>query len=255
MLSAESVCYSLDGKAILDGISLTLSQDDFVSIVGPNGAGKTSLIRCLLGLLPFQGSITLHDKDIRVCSRKEIARCIAYVPQVVGLLPQVTVEEFVSVGRYAHSSSFFGLSKNDRAIVEHSLTMTDCTEFKGRVISSLSGGERQRILLAAALAQEPKLLILDEPTSHLDPKHETELYRTLKTLHTEEGIGICMINHDINSASNVSTRVLALNDGRIAFDGSTDEFMTEEVLQRLYQTSFYILEDTDSRQKSAIVRF
>jgi iron complex transport system ATP-binding protein len=241
----------------LDDISISLNREDFVSVVGPNGAGKTTLIRCLLGLLPCKGEVLLNGSPISKCSRKEIARSIAYVPQVVGLLPAVSVEQFVSIGRYAHRNSFFGIGQGDgdKEVVYRALESTDCFRFKDRIVSTVSGGERQRILIAAALAQDPELLLLDEPASFLDPKHEVELYRMLKGLHTERGIGICMINHDINSASNVSSRVIALQKGRLAFDGSVEQFMTEEVLERLYQTGFSIVANPNNSQKSAIMKF
>ncbi len=226
-----------------------------MSIVGPNGSGKTTLLRCLLGLVPYTGSVFLNDKDIQTCSRKDIARSIGYVPQVVGTLSGFTVEQFVSLGRYARRSRAFGLTRSDRKAITEALRATDCASMEKQQLASLSGGERQRVLLAATLAQEPDTILLDEPASFLDPKYEVELYQTLQTLHRDHKKGICIVGHNINSATAISERIIALRDGQIVFDGTSTQFMTEETLGRIYETDFSVVRCPESSENFAITRF
>ena len=158
MLQADKIRCSFGSLEILSNLSLKVERDDFVSVVGPNGSGKTTLLRCLVGLLPFSGSISLDGKDIKKCSRKEIARKVGYVPQIVGELPGFSVEQFVSVGRYPHRRSLFGPTPNDQSAIESAMELTQVTKFRGRQLSDLSGGERQRIVLARTLLTNPEFL-------------------------------------------------------------------------------------------------
>ncbi len=255
MLRASSVSVSFGATPILREVSLNIEKEDFVSIVGPNGAGKTTLIRCLLGLLQFDGEVRLKDENIRSCSRKKIARSIGYVPQVVGMLPGFTVEQFVGVGRFAHRSGVFAVRSGERLVIEQAMESTNVEHLRKRELSKLSGGERQRVLLAAALAQEPEMILLDEPASHLDPKHEVELYRLLRTLHQEQGKGVCMVSHNLNSAAAISKRIIALKAGELVFDGASQQFMKSETLEHLYDTSFSVLENPENGENIALAKF
>ena len=255
MLHAKSIFCTLGTKSILNDLSLEIKKTDFISILGPNGSGKSTLLRCLLGLIPFKGEVLLDGKDIRNCSRKTIARSIGYVPQGLGILPGFSVEQFVSIGRYARRKGVFISSKDDLAAIDKALSLTDSCGLKKQLLSSLSGGELQRVLLAATLAQEPEIILLDEPASFLDPKHEVELYQTLELLQREHNIGICMVSHSINSAAAISKRIVALQNGKIVFNGTPAKFMTNGTLQELYQTDFSLISNSQNRRSFAIARF
>jgi len=242
MLRTEQLSCQIADSCILRELSVSIEAGEFISIVGPNGSGKTTLLRCLLGLIPFTGNVYLEQKSILDYSRREIAKNIAYLPQLVGTLPAFSVEQFVQMGRYAHRSHIFNPCKHDKAVVDAALELTKTAEFRNRPVTSLSGGERQRVFLASAIVQETDAIILDEPSSFLDPQHEVELYQILQQLHSEQRKTICLVSHDINRSAFVSSRVIALKNGAVCFNGSPDAFMNSDVLEHVYGTPFFLVD-------------
>lgn len=234
MFKVDSLGYSFLANEILKNISFEISQGEFLSIVGPNGSGKTTLLRCLLGHYHFSGKVEFDRRDIRSYSRKEIARMVSYIPQIVPDIPGYTVDEFIELAKY---SQVGGKSARE------ALSYLGMESFSKRLMSSLSGGERQKVLLAAAISQESRIIILDEPTSFQDPKHDADIYRTLKKLNSDFDKTICVVTHDINRAVGSSDRIVALKEGRVCFDKVPHEFFKESTLEFLYETKFSFLKD------------
>jgi iron complex transport system ATP-binding protein len=195
-----------------------------ITIVGPNGAGKSTLVGILAGIRhPYQGSCSYSGRELNQWRRHEFARRVAFLPQAVRVEFPFTAEQVVFMGRTPHSNGWFD-SPDDGAAVERAMETTDSLEFRNRDFRSLSGGERQRVILASALAQEPETLLLDEPTTFLDLRHQIAIYRILANLARQ--MLVVAVTHDLNLALRYSHRVIALDDGRIAADGSPGDVLT-----------------------------
>lgn len=231
--------FSISSKAILKDISLNVKEGEYISIVGPNGAGKTTLLKCLDRIHKGgSGDIRIAGKPLDKYSQKELARKVSYVPQADGRISPFTVYEFVMMGRYPHLSPFSSPGKEDKDAVYDALTITGILEFAERFLRTLSGGERQKVFIAAALAQGAKVLLLDEPTTFLDPKHQADVHRLLERANRELGFTVVSVTHDINSAVLTSRRILALKNGAVAFCDFADKFMNNEILQKIYEKPF-----------------
>lgn len=224
-------------KLIIDNLSLEVEKGKFLALLGPNGSGKTTLIRSILGDLPYKtGRVELNGKLTEQYSAGEMARIAAVLSQehMVGM--DFTVEEIVLLGRYPYQGKglFNHYRSEDYQVVDESLALTNTTPFKHKFFSSLSGGEKQRVLLAKALAQQPKLLFLDEPTNHLDVKHIIELLNLLKKLQKEEGLTIVAILHDLNLASLYADQCALLQKGKKVASGNIDLLFDEGLLSDVY---------------------
>lgn len=242
IIDIASYSFGVSDKEILKNISLSVREGEYVSIVGPNGAGKTTLLKCISRILRGgRGEITVAGKKLEAYSQKELALKISYVPQADGRPAPFTVREFVLMGRYPYLSPFSPPSPSDTAAVREALEVTDTLDFSERFLGTLSGGERQKVYIAAALAQEAKVLLLDEPTTFLDPKHESDIYRLLAGINRQRGVTVVSVTHDINSAVLTSRTVLALKDGVVAFCGPAQEFMNEGILWNIYEKSFSLM--------------
>jgi iron complex transport system ATP-binding protein len=233
----------LSGKQILRDVTLEVAEGEYVSIVGPNGAGKTTLLKSIMRILAGgTGEIFVAGRALDDYSQRELAQVVSYVPQADGRMLPFTVREFVMMGRYPHLSPFSMPTSDDDAAVSCAMVMTGCMAFADRSLDTLSGGERQGALVAAALAQGARLLLLDEPATFLDPRHEAEMAALLRRVNSETGVGILAVTHDVNAAALRSDRVVALVDGRVAFTGTGRELMTDEVLERVYGRRFVMVE-------------
>ncbi len=230
---------SISGKEILGGISLGINRGDYVSIIGPNGAGKTTLIKCISRVYTnWAGSIAVNGKPIEQISQRELARQLSYVPQAEGRALPFTAFEFVLMGRYPHLSPFTSVSGEDKIIVEETMQMAGVLKFRDRRLSTLSGGERQMVFIAAAIAQGADILLLDEPASFLDYKHQADVMQLLARLHNERNITVVSVSHDINAAIAASNRIVALKNGAVCFAGTPAETAQPEILESIYETSF-----------------
>jgi iron complex transport system ATP-binding protein len=239
VIEIERFSLSIGGKDILKDISFTVTEGEYLSIVGPNGAGKTTLLKCIDRIQKGGcGNIRIAGRPLEEYSQKELARKVSYVPQADGRLSPFTVYEFVMMGRYPHLSPFSSPGKEDRDAVHDALAMTGTLAFEDRLLGTLSGGERQKVFIAGAFAQGATVLLLDEPTTFLDPKHEADVHRLLARVNRERGMTIVSVTHDINSAVVTSRRVVALKDGAVAFCGRAEEFMNNNILQYIYERSF-----------------
>ena len=207
-------------------------QHGLITIAGPNGAGKSTLLGILAGLRsPYRGSCVFDGKEIRQWPRRDFARRVAFLPQSVRLEFPFTVEEVVLMGRTPYASGWFQTAE-DRSAAEAAMTTTDTLGFRGRDFRSLSGGEAQRVVLASALTQRPEVLLLDEPATHLDLRHQLSLYRLLVEL--AKTLLVVAVTHDLNLALQFSDRVMALEDGRIAGDGAPREVLNPELIERVF---------------------
>ena len=241
-LTVERLSAGFPERPVLHDVGFALAPGERVAVIGPNGAGKSTLVKCLAGLLrPDAGEILLDGRPLGTFTQRERARRIAYVPQPTdGGLP-FRVRDFVLMGRYPHAIPLSGPSAADSAAVDRALALTGTECFADRVHRTLSGGERQKVMLAAALAQEADLLLLDEPTAFLDPGHQQEIDAILAAVHRDHGTTILSVTHDLNRAALSHRRILALRDGRIVADGPPAEVYTQETLAALYGPDRFIM--------------
>jgi len=242
ILRIAGLSHVVAGRAILDDVSFSVEEGEFFSVVGPNGAGKTTLLKAILRLLSgWTGKVLAGGRDAASLSRRQLARILSYVPQAEGRLFPFTVREFVAMGRYPHLSPFTVMTSEDERAVDDALTCTGTTRFAHRLVDTLSGGERQKVYIAGALSQGAQVLLLDEPTTFLDPRHQAEILALLKRLNTTRRITVFCVTHDINAAGLLSDTLLGLKEGRVVCSGPPAEIMTEETLARLFDKHFVLV--------------
>jgi iron complex transport system ATP-binding protein len=247
-----SFSFSANGEPALQGLDFSLPQGGCLSVIGPNGAGKTTLLKSLLRLHDTgrsSGEVRVKGRDLAAYGRRELARVVSYVPQAGGPLPPFTVEEFLRLSRYAYG--FSGISSREAAdrAVARALALTGTESLAGRALKSLSGGERQRAYLAAALAQEAELMLLDEPAAFLDPKYAADLHGLLRRLNQEQGLTMMTVTHDLNYPLSVGGDVLVLREGRQVFFGPASDLLPGGVLEKAYQHEFtYVRHPRTGRQ-------
>src|SRR5258705_6116305 len=219
----------------LADLSFEITPGEIIGVIGPNSSGKTTLIRLLTRVLePAAGEIRLEGVPVRRLARTELARRVAVVAQ--GTLPQFpfTVGELVLMGRYPHDPGRYFESPRDRAVAREAMEATGVVELADLPLDHLSGGERQRAVIARALAQEPRLLVLDEPTAHLDLRYQAEVAALLRRLNRERGMTILLVSHDLNLAAEVCDRLLLLNGGRPAAIGAPEAVLDEALLASVF---------------------
>lgn len=241
MLKIRDFTFTLGGRNLLEDLNFAVPDGEYLSVIGPNGAGKSTLLKCLMRLHEHGracGEIVIQGRPLADYSQKNLARTLAYVPQAGGWIPPFTVEEFLRLSRYPHAAVTGGLSAADRQAVRKALALTELGPLAGRSLRALSGGERQRAFLAAALAQETPVLLLDEPASFLDPKHAADLNTLLKKLHQEQGLAMITVTHDLNHPLDAGGLVLALRGGRQLFYGPAENLLEQGILESAYQHSF-----------------
>ncbi len=234
-LSLRGVGFSWPGCPVLARLSLAVGIGEFVGLLGPNGSGKSTLLRLIGGTLtPSAGEIAVAGLPVGRANRRELARRVATLAQTPILPDAFTVAELVLLGRTPHLRAFQSEGPADYAVARRALRAAECLPLAGRLVGELSGGERQRASLARALAQEPRVLLLDEPTAHLDPGVGQEIMATLTRLNREEGLTIVASFHDINLAAALCPRLLLLHDGHLIADGPPATVITSPLLRRAY---------------------
>jgi iron complex transport system ATP-binding protein len=242
-----------DGNVIKD-VSFRINRGDFLGIIGPNGSGKSTLLRLMSRVLnPREGKVTLQGSDILNIDLKKLSQKTAFVPQETLVAFSFTVQEIVLLGRIPHLGRLQHEGKKDHAIVASAMMLTDTLECKNKYIDELSAGERQRVLIARALAQEPILLFLDEPTSHLDIGHQVHMLDLLKKLNKEEGLSLCVVLHDLNLASEYCDRILLLQEGRVFKEGTPWDVLTYQNIETVYQTLVVVKENPISSKPYCIL--
>lgn len=218
----------------LDGVSVRVAPGQLTAVVGPNGGGKTTLFRALLGLVPLEhGAVRLGDRPLGDWPRGGIASLVGALPQREEPMPMLTVEAAVLLGRYPHLGALSPVTGSDRRAVGEALERCDAWHLRDRLVDTLSGGEWQRVRLARALAQEPALLVLDEPTAALDVRHEMELFELIRGL-VADGLGALVITHHLNLAARYADRMLLLHLGHVAMEGVPAEVLRRDHLLRVF---------------------
>ncbi|MDH7593862.1 MAG: ABC transporter ATP-binding protein [Methanomicrobiales archaeon] len=231
-LEAQEISFSYGSEEVLKGIDLALEEGEILGLVGPNGSGKSTLIKCLNRVLHPKGRIRLDGRDITGMSTREIARCIAYVPQALSVGMMMNVFDFVMMGRRPH----IGWSVGDRDVekVVEAIRLLGLEELAFRRTTQISGGERQKVMIARALAQETPILLLDEPTSSLDLRHQMEVMELVQRQAQEKGTGVIVALHDLNLAARYCDRIVMLKGGRIAGTGRPTELFLPEKIRAVY---------------------
>ena len=234
-LAAEKIFVTLGGKEILRDVSYKFLSGKRTAIIGPNGAGKSKLLKilCLLNE-KFSGRVTLDGKDVRALGRKNLSRVMAILPQERDAPQDTTVRQLVSFGRFPHRKFFGGHSAEDEAAIQNALALTKLTDFETRQVISLSGGERQRAWLAMTLAQRPKILLLDEPTTYLDIAHQLEVMDIVADVNKKFSTTIIMVLHDINHARLYSDEVVIIRDKKIFSAGDPKKILTAKTLEEVF---------------------
>jgi iron complex transport system ATP-binding protein len=231
-------------KAVVDELSLRVGPGTFYGIIGPNGAGKSTLFKAASGVLrPWKGSIKLKSKDVYRMPRRELANIMAAVPQFQEAFFPFRVREFVQMGRYPKRGRFGMLHSSDHKIIEESMHLMKIEALADKRIDELSGGELQRVHISQALAQEPEILMLDEPTSHLDIGHQSIMLNLLRKRCLSTGIPILMIVHDLNLAAAYCDRLVLMEEGRVFSEGAPLEVLTKKNVDAVYKTSVEIMTD------------
>ncbi|WP_312521396.1 ABC transporter ATP-binding protein [Anaerospora sp.] len=243
ILEIQELEVGYPAKTVLSNINLTVSAGQFVSVIAPNGTGKSTLLKAIAGILkPHSGTIFLHGKALTDYSRRELAQQIAVVGSEV-TMQEYTALQMVLMGRFPHIPRFSGPSPADHEIVETAMQESGVWDKRFRSCSELSQGERQKIIIARALAQQPRLLLLDEPTAHLDISNQFSILHLIKKLALTKNMAVIAVMHDINLAMQFSTDLLFLKKGQVLAYGSCREVATAENLHQLYDMDFILHRD------------
>lgn len=241
MLSVNHIWAAYEDATILEDICVHIPEGLFIGIIGPNGAGKTTLLKIMTGIKkPARGEVLLDGRDIRTLSGRDIARVMAVVPQSSFIPPLFTAEEVVAMGRYPFSRFRFSETGQDHAAVADAIRKTGIEAFKDRTVSELSGGQRQEVIIARALAQTPKLLVLDEPTANLDIKHQMKILELASALVKKEGLAAAMVIHDLSLAARFCDRLILLHDRSVLAMGVPEEVLTPVHLKTAYEVDTVI---------------
>lgn len=241
-ITAEAVKLGYGNKVILPQIDLTVNKPEVVSIIGPNGSGKSTLLKALSRLLaPLGGGVFLDGKDIHRLPPQEVAKIMAILPQSAQAPGDMTVYDLVAYGRMPYKNVFTRLESVDGEAITAAVQAVGLGTMLYRRLDSLSGGEKQRAWLAMALAQQPRLLLLDEPTTYLDIHHQLELMKLIGRLHQERQLTVIMVLHDLNHAARFSKRLIAVKKGVIFADGPVDEVFTVKTLRELYEVETTVM--------------
>jgi iron complex transport system ATP-binding protein len=243
-LKSSSIAFAYSDRPALRGVDLTLSAGEVVALLGPNGSGKSTLIKCLLGHLHADGAIAWDGKPLAAWTRRELARRVAYLPQSPVAESSQTVVDVLRLGRSPYWSAFGLESPRDEEVVRSVSAKLGLDPLLSRPMDELSGGQRQRVFVGRCLVQEPAALLLDEPSTFLDLRHQVELCQLLRQLAKEQSIGVLMASHDLNLAVAYADRVIVLCDGTVAASGTVG-VLEPEMLSRVYGVPMVRLEGPD----------
>lgn len=248
MMEAEGIVKTYHGTPVLRGVDVKVRPGEMVGLIGPNGSGKTTLVRMLSGEeKPDAGTIRLEGRSLSDWSLRERARKIAVLPQE-GLPPvPFTVEEVVGMGRHPHQSLWPWADRNDRSVVESVLRRIRLIGDRNRPVHQLSGGERQRVAIAKAMAQDPRVLLLDEPTTYLDISHQLSILDAIRHWQSEQGLAVLAVFHDLNLAAQYCSRLLMIKAGRVVVQGRPKEVIRSAAIREVYGVDPVIIRHPSSR--------
>ena len=248
LLQVENVSVSYRNTKVIQGVSLSVERGKIYSIIGPNGCGKTTLMRTMSrNMKPGSGRVLLEGKNIFKTNSKAVARTVAVLSQNHNTsMSDVSVKTLVQYGRYAHQDWWRGKSAEDEEIVDWAIDRTDLRGYENRKINTLSGGEQQRAWIAMSIAQKPKLLLLDEPTTYLDISHQLEIMELVSSLNREDGITIVMVLHDINHAARFADRMVVISGHKVYMEGQPWDVLAGNVLEHVFRVNAEITNDTET---------
>ena len=235
---------------VVRNINLSVYPGEWLGLIGPNGSGKSTLVKGIMGIIKsFKGNIYLKDEDIKLFKKKRIAQTISFLPQQLNSNLMITVKELVALGRSPYKEFWeFDLNKIDQEKINESLNLVDMYDLKDKLISQISGGQIQRAYLALALAQEPEILILDEPTNALDLKYQLKFLEIVKKLQVKSNISIITILHDLNLASRYSDKIIALKGGKSIGYGSCNEIINEKFIKEIFDIDVLVSDTPYGKQ-------
>ncbi len=237
---SELIC-RYDDIIAVKGVSFNVKRGEFLGIIGPNGSGKSTILRSIAKVLkPEEGNIKLNGKSIFKLKAREIARQIAVVPEDTTVNFSFTVLDIVMMGRTPYIGRFELEDRSDLEIARKCMGLTNTLHLEDRFINHLSSGEKQRVMIAQALAQEPEVILLDEPTAHLDINHEVEIFDLLVRLQKKTNLTVIVVSHNLNLASQYCRRLILLRDGKIVKQGKPEEVITEETIKAVYETNVIV---------------
>ena len=244
VLDVDSLSYLYDEKIVLDHISLGIKSGEILGILGPNGCGKTTLLKNLnKNLRPHGGCVLIDGTDLESISKKEIAKNIAAVPQSNEIRFAFTVREIVTMGRMPFQEALRGESSADLEIIDKAMEQTGLTEFSDRLINTLSGGERQRAIIARAITQTPKIILMDEPTLHLDINMQFEVLDLIQKLSRENGLAVIIVSHDLPMVTRYCDRIILIHDHKVFAMGTAEEVLTKENMRIVFNVDAELEKD------------
>ena len=240
-IAVKQLSVTLGNRHILHDISVSIPMGKITTLIGPNGCGKSTLLRSMIGYISSPSEcVTIFAKPLSSYSQNQLARQMAFLPQVPNMPKDMTVEELVYCGRYPYQNWWKNTAKEDREIVDYALSITKTDHLRHQLIPSLSGGERQRVWIAMALAQEPKLLVLDEPTTYLDINHQLEIMELLKRLNREQGLTVLMVLHDLTQAVQYSDYMAVIKSGHLIASGNTKDITSDSLFKEVFSVDVQV---------------
>ena len=252
-IHTRDLSFAYKDRAVLHRISLSVANGEMVGILGPNGSGKTTLLKILSAALRGQGEVKLNGRNIAAYARRELSRLFAVVQQEARINFPYTAAEIVLMGRASYHSPFALEGKKDIEVARASMDLTDSLSLSNRYLHELSGGEKQRVMIARALAQEPEILLLDEPSAFLDLKHQVQVFELLRRLNRERDLTIVDALHDLNLAALFFSRLIMLRDGKIYRDGAPSEVLTEKTIEEVYGIRVRVAQDPGSEKPQVFI--
>ena len=240
-IQVSGVKFKYGHRAVLDEVSLDIEQGKFISILGPNGSGKSTMLKVVSSVLkPDDGVVLIEDTDLRNMSKRAVSERISVVPQNTSLEFDFKVFDVVLMGRYPHISKLKGESKADMDVAKNAMSYTNVSHLSERSFNELSGGERQRVILAQALTQQPQIILLDEPVSHLDLQHQIEILNLIKKMCIDNKLTVIAVLHDLNMAATYSDAVVMMKDGAVKYHGSPYEVLTESSIRDVFNINVHV---------------
>lgn len=237
-INIQNLHFGYDSRVIFNDLSVTFPQGGFCSILGPNGSGKTTLLKCVTGLLkPDSGTITLNGKPLADYKMMDLARTIAYVPQYQDIVFDISVFDYVLLGRNPYQTPWEMQRPEDKEVVEEALNKCNVWGYRDRLLQALSGGERQRVMVARAMAQQTGIMLLDEPLANIDVTHKFGIMDILQELNEEQGVSILIILHDLPIAKAYSKQILLLKEGNVLQYGDRNAVLTEGNIRNCFDLS------------------
>ncbi len=255
VLALEGVDFGYGQPLVLRGLTLRVAAGEMVGLLGPNGSGKTTILRLLTGALaPRQGAVLVDGRPRQTHSRRDLGRQLALAPQEIEIAFDFRVRDLVLMGRGPYVHWLRGETAHDRAVASQAMAHVGILDLAERLYRTLSGGEKQRVVLAMALAQEPRVLLLDEPTSNLDLAHQALLLDLVRQLNRERGLTVLSIMHEVNMASMYCDRLVLLRDGGILADGPPEAVITEDLILRGYGAAVRVIPHPESGRPQVMLR-